>query len=260
MMQNAAPNLRPPDFYDLSVRFAIDRVAIEHLKNRPQIRVECAPSSITEGYFHGEYYGQKADDQLRVVMCARRILEAAYGAYCGGLEQKSDPEAASNWEAVRDSAIAALNAYDSMAFALSQCGRDHPDHWKRAGQRLSLMLGIDGVTATRDVDRRLAKRLSSIRDDLKRFSNASTEVAGRVRSSRVNQGNLERSQFLRTMAEGWAFLVGRAPGRQQHEKLNPFLRFVYAGWSDLGGSHDVQMDSYLKKLPTLDGGAKPSWW
>jgi hypothetical protein len=51
-------------------------------------------------------------------------------------------------------------------------------------------------------------------------------------AGRKNPGRPDQREFVRILAEGWIFLVGRRPGASPDESKNPFLRFASAAWSD----------------------------
>jgi hypothetical protein len=61
-----------------------------------------------------------------------------------------------------------------------------------------------------------------------------------------NEGDRPKREFVFLMAGAWRELTGKMPGWSDDEGRNPFLRFIAAGWRDVGLTNKENFTQHLR--------------
>lgn len=129
----------------------------------------------------------------------------------------------------------ARRAYDSLKELLEWAVAEPPDTLERAVGLANRIHGL-ALEADRHLDPKQRRMLSRRRADVllqtENILSALPGVFAMHRQGLVHQnfGEIEKGEFVRTLAEGWFFLMRRVPGLGE-----PFAGFVQAAWNDVGG-------------------------
>lgn len=178
----------------------------------------------------------------RALMIGRRVLEVAILSACS--ERASNPareEWEPGWISIRDGAKDAERAIRRTLRALDPNG-------KRAGT-FQLPISQARLGNQRFGDSILGQQHRAKRDALILIAAQKILASLAVDSERrrlqfielipTKRPDVQKHAFVRTLYEGWIFLMGVRPGSSTISEENPFLLFVEAAWQDWLGEDEL---------------------